>query len=61
MAIERHETGRRMSRVVVHNGTVYLAGFVADDPALPIQGQTRQVLDKIDGIWRWAAPTRVGC
>ena len=48
MAIERHETGRRMSRVVVHNGTVYLAGFVADDPALPIQGQTRQVLDKID-------------
>lgn len=48
MPIERHESGPRMSRVVVHNGTVYLAGLVADDPALPIQGQTRQVLDKID-------------
>ena len=48
MAIERHETGPRMSRVVVHNGTVYLAGFTADDPNLPIQGQTRQVLHKID-------------
>ncbi|MGE0716471.1 MAG: RidA family protein [Alphaproteobacteria bacterium] len=48
MSIQRHETGPRMSRVVVHNGTVYLAGMVADDPDLPIEGQTRQVLDKID-------------
>ncbi|MCC7273664.1 MAG: RidA family protein [Alphaproteobacteria bacterium] len=48
MPIERHQTGPRMSRVVVHAGTVYLAGMTADDPALPIEGQTRQVLDKID-------------
>ena len=48
MVIERKETGPRTNRVVVHNGTVYLAGFTADDPKLPIQSQTRQVLDKID-------------
>lgn len=48
MALERHETNPRMSRVVVHGDTVYLSGFVADDPKLSIQDQTRQVLGKID-------------
>jgi enamine deaminase RidA (YjgF/YER057c/UK114 family) len=48
LTIKRHDIGPRMSRAVVHNGTVYLAGMVADDPTLSIQGQTRQVLDKID-------------
>ncbi|MBM3571339.1 MAG: RidA family protein [Alphaproteobacteria bacterium] len=48
MSIERHDVGPRMSRAVVHNGTVYLSGLVADDPNQTIQGQTRQVLDKID-------------
>lgn len=48
MSIERHETGPRMSRAVVHNGVVYLSGLVADDPDLPIKGQTQQVLAKID-------------
>lgn len=48
MSVERKETSPRMSRVVIHGDTVYLAGAVADDPTQPIQGQTRQVLDKID-------------
>ena len=32
MKIERHETGPRMSKAVVHGDTVYLAGIVADAP-----------------------------
>jgi len=48
MTIERQEAGPRMSRVVVHGSVVYLAGLVADDPKQPIQGQTEQVLAKID-------------
>ncbi len=54
MGVERKETGPRMSRVVVHGDTVYLAGIVADDPTQSIQGQTRQVLDKIDGYLEMA-------
>src|SRR5262249_52356592 len=32
MNVERHETGPRMSKVVIHGDTVYLAGIVADNP-----------------------------
>jgi enamine deaminase RidA (YjgF/YER057c/UK114 family) len=31
MAIKRIEPGPRMSKAVVHNGVVYLAGLTADD------------------------------
>ena len=48
MSIERFENGPRMSRVVVHNGTVYLAGLTADDTKLDVKGQTKQILDKVD-------------
>ena len=48
MAIQRFENGPRMSRVVVHNGTVYLAGLTADDTKADVKGQTQQILDKID-------------
>lgn len=48
--IQRFETGPRMSEAVVHNGTVYLAGQVADDASADIAGQTRQVLDAIDAL-----------
>jgi enamine deaminase RidA (YjgF/YER057c/UK114 family) len=41
-------SGPRMSRAVVANGVVYLAGLTADDPAADIAEQTRQVLAKID-------------
>ena len=39
--------GPRMSRAVVHNGTIYLSGFVADDVTADVSGQTAEVLDKI--------------
>ncbi|MBM6581188.1 RidA family protein [Microvirga sp. BT689] len=48
--IERLETKTRMSQVVVHRDTVYLAGQVPDDPAAGINEQTRQVLKKIERL-----------
>jgi enamine deaminase RidA (YjgF/YER057c/UK114 family) len=48
--IERLEIGARMSEVAVHNGTVYLAGQVADDASADIQGQTAQILATIDAL-----------
>ena len=49
-SIQRFEVGPRMSEMAVHNGTVYLAGQVADDAAQDIRGQTRQVLAAIDAL-----------
>lgn len=46
--IIRIETNQRMSRVVSYNGMVWIGGMTADDTALDIRGQTRQVLEKID-------------
>jgi enamine deaminase RidA (YjgF/YER057c/UK114 family) len=39
-----------MSEMAVHNGTVYLAGQIADDSSQDIRGQTRQVLGAIDAL-----------
>ena len=48
VSIERIEPAGHLSKAVVHNGTVYLAGLIADDDSLNVGGQTKQVLDKID-------------
>lgn len=50
MSIQRFHVGARLSEMAVHNNTIYLAGQVADDPALDITGQTRQVLAAIDKL-----------
>ena len=50
MTIERIKVGPRMSQVVIHGDTVYLAGQVADDPSADVAGQTRQILAKIDNL-----------
>ena len=50
MSVERHETGPRMSQVVVHGNTVYLAGVVAKNTAgKSVTEQTQEVLSIIDG------------
>jgi enamine deaminase RidA (YjgF/YER057c/UK114 family) len=50
MAIERKEVGPRMSQVVIHGNTVYLAGVVAKDPAgKNVAEQTKDILASIDG------------
>ena len=41
--------GPRMSRCVVHGDTVYVAGLTAADTKQDVKGQTKQILDKIDG------------
>ncbi|MFT4583306.1 MAG: enamine deaminase RidA (YjgF/YER057c/UK114 family) [Gammaproteobacteria bacterium] len=50
MSITRHHTGARMSQMVIHGNTIYLAGQVADDPKADIMTQTQEVLDKIDAL-----------
>lgn len=50
MSIKRLHVGPRMSEAVVHNGTVYLAGQVADDASQDTAGQTRQILAAIDRL-----------
>lgn len=50
MAIKRLHAGPRLSEVAIHAGVVYLAGQVAEDPALDITGQTQQVLAAIDRL-----------
>ncbi|MFN7571238.1 MAG: RidA family protein [Betaproteobacteria bacterium] len=50
MEIQRLQVGPRMSQAVVHGGSVYLAGQVADDPSQDVAGQTRQVLAAIDAL-----------
>jgi enamine deaminase RidA (YjgF/YER057c/UK114 family) len=50
MTIQRFDTGPRMSQVVVHGNTVYLAGVVAGRAAgESVTQQTQEVLAIIDG------------
>lgn len=50
MSVKRFHVGPRLSDMAVHNGTIYLAGQVADDTSQDITGQTRQVLATIDKL-----------
>jgi enamine deaminase RidA (YjgF/YER057c/UK114 family) len=50
MSITRHQSGARMSQMVIHGDTIYLAGQVANDPKADILKQTQEVLDKIDAL-----------
>jgi enamine deaminase RidA (YjgF/YER057c/UK114 family) len=50
MTIQRFETGPRMSQVVVHGNTVYLAGVVANTTkGENVAKQTQEILSIIDG------------
>jgi enamine deaminase RidA (YjgF/YER057c/UK114 family) len=49
MSIERLHCGARMSQVIIHGDTAYLAGQVADKAAGgTIAAQTAEILEKID-------------
>jgi len=50
MAIQRQLTNERMSQIVSHNGTVYLAGQVGDDMSAGIEQQTRETLANIERL-----------
>jgi enamine deaminase RidA (YjgF/YER057c/UK114 family) len=50
MTIQRFDTGPRMSQVVIHGDTVFLAGVVASNAAgESVTRQTQDVLSIIDG------------
>ena len=50
MTIQRFDTGPRMSQVVVHGNTVYLAGVVANKAkGESVAKQTQEILSIIDG------------
>ena len=51
MTITRLHVGPRMSQVVVHGDTIYLAGQVAENPAGQTVGQqTKAILAGIDAL-----------
>ena len=49
--IVRKHGNQRMSKIVCHSGTVYLAGLTADATAgQSVGAQTKEILDKIDAL-----------
>jgi enamine deaminase RidA (YjgF/YER057c/UK114 family) len=48
--IKRYGKMAIMHQVVEHEGVLYLAGVVAEDASAGMQGQTEQILTKIDRI-----------
>ncbi|KAJ1407980.1 Endoribonuclease L-PSP/chorismate mutase-like protein, partial [Ochromonadaceae sp. CCMP2298] len=57
-SIVRMDTVTRMSRVVKHAGTIYLAGQVAEDPSLDITAQTISALANVDALLVQAGSSR---
>jgi len=54
--IERQETGQRMSKIVKHNGTVYLCGQVGAGDT--ITEQTQDCLARVDTLLKQAGSSR---
>lgn len=50
MSIQRQLTNERMSQIVSHNGTLYLAGQVGDDMSAGIEQQTRETLANVERL-----------
>jgi len=50
MSVQRLRTETRYSEINIHNGTVYLAGQLADDYSGDIVQQTRETLANIDSM-----------
>lgn len=47
--IQRIDSNERLSRIVIHNGVVHVAGVTASNLDADAQEQTRDILAKIDG------------
>ncbi|MFT6735175.1 MAG: enamine deaminase RidA (YjgF/YER057c/UK114 family) [Polaribacter sp.] len=56
--IERIETKKRMSKIVKHNGTIYLCGQVCKDSEKEIKEQTQSMLEKVDILLEQAGSDR---
>lgn len=59
MSIERLHPGPRMSQVVIHNKTIYLAGQVASVArGQDVAAQTKEILSTIDKLLREAGSSK---
>lgn len=56
--IERLEVGQRMSRIVKHNGIIYLCGQVCKDATQGIQEQTSSMLEKVNDLLEQAGSNK---
>lgn len=54
--IERHHTADRMSKIVKHNGVVYLCGQVGDGAT--VREQTEDCLGRVDALLKEAGSDR---
>lgn len=54
--IERFETGKRMSKIVKHNGVAYLCGQVGN--GVSVADQTRDCLGRVDALLEKAGSSR---
>lgn len=54
--IERIEVGKRMSKIVKHNGTVFLCGQVGEGAS--VAEQTRDCLGRVDALLARAGSSR---
>ncbi len=54
--IERIDTGRRMSRIVKHNGVAYLCGQVGDGD--DVAAQTRDCLSRVEALLEQAGSSK---
>jgi enamine deaminase RidA (YjgF/YER057c/UK114 family) len=50
MTIIRKDSTHRMSRIVEHNGTIYLCGQTAKDATKDIKEQTATTLEKVEAL-----------
>ena len=48
--IERIDTNKRMSQIVINNDTIYLSGQVGNKDTTNLKKQTEEVLEKIDNL-----------
>ena len=54
----RIDQNARRSKVLIHNGIVYISGQVPDDRSTMIEDQTRQVLEKIHQLLEQAGTNK---
>ncbi|WP_185266022.1 RidA family protein [Halopseudomonas xiamenensis] len=50
MRIQRLHTDRRMSQIVIHQGTVYLSGQVGESMEAGVEQQTEETLQEIEKL-----------
>lgn len=56
--IQRIDSNERLSRIVIHNGVVLVAGVTASETGGDIVAQTRDVLTKIEGYLHQAGTSK---